>query len=367
MQNTNPAYHHIVHWQGISYSPADFRLFIKEKLKSNIEDWERDIYRFLRDWMDEKKEQFEVQTSGSTGEAKTIRINRRDMIKSANRTASFLSLQYGQSSLLCLPAKYIAGKMMIVRALAIGMQLYYEAPKLNVSQYIDRKYDFCAMIPLQIQYALDHQLQGSLDEIANIIIGGAALSTYQIEELQKQQSNIFATYGMTETITHIALRKINGPDKIDYFACLDGIRVEKNEEECLVIHTENLGSFTSNDIADIISPKRFNILGRKDFIINSGGLKINPEQLEQRIVPLVPFPFMIGYKNDNILGQKLVILLETNDSSYSFNTLLDDIKQLVSSKYSPKEAHIIPKLFTTPNHKIDRLRCNKYLCQQVIQ
>jgi len=354
LKNTTLAYNHKILWQGITYLPHEFKAYTQTKLSENIEEWEKDIFAFAAEWMNEKNEQFLVQTSGSTSQAKTISLNRKDMIASAYATASYLSLQPNKAALLCLPAKYIAGKMMIVRALITGMDLYYKNPGINISENINRDFQFAAMIPLQIQYAIDKGLYDKLNKISTIIIGGAPLHLHQINKLQKIESEVYATYGMTETITHIAMQKINGRAKEDCFSCLEGVYVEKNQEDCLIIHSDKLGQFTTNDIGEIISSKKFRILGRKDFIINSGGLKINPEQLEQSIAHLIPHPFVITYKNDDILGQKLVLLIESQHPSSNFQYLLQKIKEHIPSKFCPKMVYTSKQLIRTSNYKIDR-------------
>ncbi|NOR87622.1 MAG: AMP-binding protein, partial [Bacteroidales bacterium] len=199
----HPSYRQSIVWKGKTYSPMQFRDYLSEKLlEIDMEEWERDIFSFGWEWMNDQKQEFEIQTSGSTSKPKIILHSREAMINRALATGKALQLQVGDSALLCLPAKYIAGKMMIVRALVLGLNLYYEQSNIPIIETVNRTYDFCALIPLQIQYAIDHHLEKKLNQLHTIIVGGAKLAEEYIEPLNKLKNKVFATYGMTETITH---------------------------------------------------------------------------------------------------------------------------------------------------------------------
>jgi len=285
------------------------------------------------------------------------------MIASAFATVKYLDLKENDKALLCLPAKFIAGKMMLVRALVSGMDLYLQEPNLDALIKNDKKIDFCAAIPLQIQKALDDNHLEKIENFEQIIIGGAALGDSYIKQLEDVNTQCFASYGMTETITHIALQKLNGKSKANHFECLPGIKVEKDNRDCLLIKSERFAQkeFHTNDLVHILSPTSFKLLGRLDDIINTGGLKIIPQDIEGKITHLMNEPFMIGYRRDKKLGQKLVLLVETGEKTEDKDELLAHIKSVIPSNQSPKEIEFIPKLFMTENNKLDRKKNNEYL------
>ncbi len=351
-----------IYWQGEEYSPAKFTLFVHHKLQEELDEWERQIYLFVRDWLDDSILSIQVTTSGSTGKAKIISINKEAMVKSAIATGEFLGLQEQNSALLCLPTQFIAGKMMLVRAFVLGLDLYYLPPKIDAILNVDSSFDFCAMIPLQVQFALDQNKGHLLEQISTLIIGGAPLSAKYKERIARFNNNVYATYGMTETVTHIALQKINGDDKSDFFTCLPGTRVELFDE-CLQIKSGIFRNKTiqTNDLALVFSPYTFKIIGRKDFVINSGALKINPIELEEELSSLLNQPFIISYRKDIKLGEKVVLLLEGEESSIDSNKLLNNIRKHIVSQKAPKEIIFIPELLRTANGKIDRKRNQEYI------
>jgi len=345
-------------WKGNSYSPKEFIAFLKDCLSQSIEEWEKDILIFSLEWMNEEKIEFSIQTSGSTGESKAIQLSRNQMLQSALATGEYLNLKLGDKALLALPAQFIAGKMMIVRALVLGLDLYYLPPKINVLEISDQEYAFTALIPPQIQYAIDHQLDLQIEKIGKVIIGGAALSRAYQEKIKELSSEFYATYGMTETITHIAMKRLNGPRVEEYFQCLPGISVDKDENDCLRIFSERLPSEIThtNDRVKLISDQSFEVLGRVDFVINSGGLKIQPEEIEEKLRSLLNYEFMIGYRDDLMLGQKLVLIIEAQEAQVDQLYLLQNMKQLLAKNKMPKEIVFVPKLIRTQNHKLDRSR-----------
>ena len=356
--------HQYIYWNGLSYTKHSFIIFIKNKiLSNNLQDWERNVYLFASDWINTDKQDFEIQTSGSTGKAKTILLQRQDMILSAIATGNFFKLKPKDTILLCLPAEYIAGKMMIVRALVLGLDISIDKPSIDILEKINQHFNFCALIPLQVQYAMKKKLYDHLNLIDTIIIGGASLSEEYRNKLEDLETQAFATYGMTETITHIALQKLNGNNKQDYFTCLPGTQVALDKRECLVIKSNSRTNkeWITNDLAELLSPSKFKIIGRIDDIINSGGLKINPVEIEGKISRFINNPFMIGYKYDKQLGQKLVLLIESHEPIKEYDHLLIKLKKQLNPNKTPKEIVYIPKLITTANNKINRVKNNEFL------
>jgi len=344
-------------WEGRSYSVRAFRTYIKSKL-GQAKDWKQEIYGFAEEWLDEEKDEFLVPTSGSTGKAKKIMIHRSQMIQSAISTGDYLKLKPGNKALFALPAQFIAGKMMMVRAFVLGLDLYCFPPKVSVLLEVKHPFEFAALIPLQIQFGLDAQLISKIELLGQIIIGGAPLAESYTEQLIGIKSQCYATYGMTETITHIAMKKLNGKNVSPYIECLPGISVEVDEKDCLQIFSDRLPQkiTTTNDRVRIMSNVQFEVLGRADFVINSGGLKIQPEEIEEKLRSLLDQSFMIGYKSDSILGQKLVLMIEADEEQVDLKELQLKMDEVLPKNKIPKEMVFVDTLFKTENYKIDRLK-----------
>lgn len=263
-----------------------------------------------------------VHTSGSTGKPKPILIEKRRMEASARITCSFLGLHEGDTALLCMPLDYIAGKMMVVRAVTCGLRLVAVEPSgLPVWK---EPIDFAAMVPLQV-YNLLQTPDGSerLRNIRNLIIGGGSIDAALATTLATFPHPVWSTYGMTETLSHIALRPLNGPDASDWYTPLKGVSVSLNADNCLVINAPAVhdGPLVTNDIAELTTPVtndtvggapqcRFRILGRKDNVICSGGVKIQAEEVERLLLPHLSAPFLITKRPDEKFGEVVVLLTE---------------------------------------------------------
>ncbi len=352
-------------WQGYSYSKEELvnHLSIQLKAESSAE-WERSIFQFALEWLDEKQELFEVKSSGSTGIPKVIHLTRQQMIDSAIATQTFLGLQQGDKALLVLPTQFIAGKMMMVRALEIGMDLYFYPPQVSVLEKVNQSFDFVALIPLQVQYALNNGLLSQLNSLKKIIIGGAELHQKYILQLKTLDAQLFATYGMTETITHVAMRDLKDA-KANYNA-LPGISFDVDENNCLQISSDRLPQKTiqTNDVVKLVSEKSFLFMGRSDFIINSGGLKIQIEEVEHKISTILNKEFVVVGRKDENLGQALILVIQDTSDSINEHSLIEEMKNILPKNHLPKSIHFSDKLPRTVNHKIDRLAISKMLNEE---
>ena len=237
------------------------------------------------------------------------------MEASAHITCRFLGLHEGETALLCLPLDYIAGKMMVVRAQTCQLHLISITPDGHPMATDYGLVDFAAMVPLQVWNSLQDPLQASrIRAIRHLIIGGGAVDDNLAAALADFPNAVWSTYGMTETLSHIALRRLNGPERSDWYSPLEGVSVSVNADGCLVInapavHEEPL---VTNDLAEI-DGNRFRILGRKDNVICSGGIKIQIEEVEALLRPHLSMPFMITKIPDARLGQQMVLLTEDAD------------------------------------------------------
>ncbi len=315
-------------------------------VKTDTPNWYSDIAEFTINWFDLSRH-ITVQTSGSTGEPKKIKLLKRHMSNSARSTGSFFGIEEGEKALLCLPAKYIAGKMMLVRSFVLGLELTVVEPTSSPLEQLYEKFDFAAMIPLQAENSV-----AKLDTISKLIIGGGKVSDKQkklFKDLKKAQ--VYETYGMTETCTHIAVKPITS----DYFCALPGVIINSNEKDCLVIEAPDICSdiIVTNDVVELQDNMRFELLGRLDNIINTGGVKVIPEKIEKEIQDLVPNRFFIAGLPDDKLGQIVVLVVEGENVDAN-NNLLEAIKRRVEKHHNPKKIITIPSFIETPTGKVRR-------------
>ena len=284
------------------------------------------VEEFLAEWHNESPTIL-VHTSGSTGLPKPMLVEKRRMEASARITCRFLGLHEGDTALLCMPLDYIAGKMMVVRALTCGLKLIVEEPSSQPLQdstlsTLHSPLDFAAMVPLQVWNLLQKNPE-RLRQIRHLLIGGGAINDELAEALKDFPNYIWSTYGMTETLSHIALRRLNGPERSDWYTPFEGVTVSLNDEGCLVIDAPAVhdGPLVTNDIAELstfnsqLSTQQFRILGRKDNVICSGGIKIQIEEVERLLRPHLTAPFMITKAPDVRLGEQVVLLTESTDIS----------------------------------------------------
>lgn len=268
------------------------------------------LTEFLEEWSN-SSETVLVHTSGSTGKPKPLLVEKRRMEASARITCSFLGLKEGDTALLCMPLDFIAGKMMVVRTLTCGLRLIAVEPK-GCPEW-DGPIDFAAMVPLQV-WNLLQQAPERLRQIRHLIIGGGAINNELAQALKDMPNAIWSTYGMTETLSHIALRRLNGPERNLWYTPFDGVNVSLNPEGCLVINAPAVhdGPLVTNDIAEL-SGLNFRILGRKDNVVCSGGIKIQIEEVERLLHPHLRQPFLISKVPDMKLGEQVVLLTTSLD------------------------------------------------------
>lgn len=310
--------------------------FIKEG-----EDFEKPVGDFLLDWFD-SKDYIEMFTSGSTGKPKTVVVKKQAMVNSAIATGDFFDLKPGNSALQCLPVKYVAGKMMLVRAMILGLDLEFVAPSSHPMRNNEIDFDFVAMVPLQAQNSIQE-----LKKVKKLIIGGAAVNKTLEKQLLKLKTEVYETYGMTETITHIAARKLG--EKA--FTVLPDVTVSYDDRNCLVIHAPKISDevIVTNDIVELVNENQFIFLGRIDNMINSGGIKLIPEQIENKLMSKIQQRFFIASKPDNELGEKLILVVEGDKVEFE-HTIYEDL-----DKYEkPKEILFISKFKDTATGKIMR-------------
>lgn len=309
------------------------------------EAFEKEVGKFLLAWLD-KSETLTVYSSGSTGTPKAIALKKEHMVNSANATGAYFQLQPKNSALLCLPANYIAGKMMLVRAMVLGLDIYPVEPSAEPLTNLNKNFDFAAMVPMQVMNSIS-----KLDQIHTLLIGGAPMTTNLKNKLEGCSTAVYETYGMTETITHIAVKSINEP----YFTALPNVRFSQNERGCLVIDAPGVSTapIHTNDMVKLISKIQFKWLGRLDNVVNSGGIKLHPELIEEKIGSYLQVPFFVFGSEDEKLGEKLILVAETKSSVMEIKNALQSIEELGPYEM-PRKILTIPKFVRTKNGKIKR-------------
>ncbi|MCF8361594.1 MAG: AMP-binding protein [Prolixibacteraceae bacterium] len=323
----------------------------------DMPEWKSQVFRFIHEWFNDEP-YIRQQTSGSTGAPKEVELPKSGMVASAENTLKYFNLKKNDIAWLCLPVHYIAGKMMVVRAAIGGLNLVLTEPSSTPD--IPRQHiAFTAMVPMQV-----HSLIATgygFNNISKIIIGGAAVDRNLKEKLQNVPAEIYATYGMTETASHIALQKLNGQNPDDCFHVLPGFSVSKNADDCLVIEASQFSEkpLQTTDVVELLSSSKFRWLGRSDNVINSGGIKISPEPLETVISSVLGRECVVSSLKDEKLGEQLVLVLEGKKSSGSNATLLEKISHVAGKHRIPKAIHYIEEFPRTKSLKIDRLKIKK--------
>lgn len=317
---------------------------------------------FLSEWNNDS-DRVLVHTSGSTGKPKPMMVEKKRMLNSARITCDFLGLKPGDSALLCMSLDYIAGKMVVVRSIERHLHLISVSPSGHPLKDVNEEITFAAMVPMQVYNTLQvPEERERLSRIRHLIIGGGAIDAALEKELKSFPGNIaiWSTYGMTETLSHIALRRINGDEPSEWYQPFDSVHISQTEEGCLVIDAPQVCAETlvTNDIVEIepyiynkVEKLRFRIKGRKDNVICSGGIKIQIEEVETLLKPHLEKPFMLAKKKDEKFGEIAVLLSEDEDIKKveaTVRRLLSDESE--KSSDHKKYKYWIPKEFRYVEH-----------------
>jgi len=320
--------------QGISYSAKGIMEYLKEK---------KDYYNFLISWFD-GNDYILTNTSGSTGKPKEIKLKKIDLIESSKLTAKYFDLKVGDKIINCLPIKYIAGKMMLVRSLVLGLDLHIFPVTSSPIKDLKKNYELIAFTPLQLENSIPF-----IEKIKKVLVGGSPVQETLKEKILNSKSMIYETYGMTETITHIAARNLSKGEK--EFTVFPGIETGKSDN-CLFIKPNHLSieMIQTNDIVEFTNKNKFLLIGRRDFIINSGGVKLNPEAIEKKLSKYISEDFIISSIDHDKFGEVVALVFKKNipnDYNEAFTNL---------SKYEiPKEVFVIDN-FPENNGKINRVK-----------
>ncbi len=321
------------------------------------------ILALAKRWLD-GEEFFEFKTSGSTGHPKSIILYRKQIEASIRHTASVIKYIPNENCLLCLNPQHIGGAMVLLRAIELGLNVYVCPPQVDsIIQFFEKNQDIqhASFVPMQMQKLIDKNNPDSYrDQIENIkyiLLGGATISKKLEETLSTFSNCIYQTYGMTETSSNIALRKLSNGVTEEYYTIFDGIEIKIDDRNCLSIKGEitNHIWLQTNDVVEFKDAKKIKIIGRADFVINSGGIKIHPEILEQKLLPQMGDKiYLISSKPDDTLGERVVLIIE---SSEKMNLNFDELQPYEK----PKEVLYINGLPRTDSGKMDRMVLKKLL------
>lgn len=306
------------------------------------------IFSFLNEW-ENNSDSFLVKTSGSTGIPKEMKLPKTKMILSAKTTLEFLKILPNEKALLCLSLNTIAGKMMVVRSMIGNLDLNVVEPSENPLKDIDFQIDFIAIVPAQLKFLIENSPE-KFTKIRNVIVGGGEVSELIIQKLKDLKISVYQTFGMTETISHVAMRKIGFEGEEFYTAIAENyFTVEENQ---LVIHSPilDINPLTTNDLVELVNEKQFIWKGRVDFVINSGGYKFFPEEIEGKIGSIIKTPYFISSEKDEKLGEKLVLnVLSENDKDEKF-----DFDEYLTRYEKPKIIYFYKHFEYTESNKINR-------------
>ena len=327
-----------------------------------------EAYRFMKSWLKGQKS-FNVPTSGSTGAPKVISIDRERLQSSALLTGKALQIGSGTRVLVCLSINYIAGIMMLVRGMELNWEITLVEPASNPLEDLPEsfEFDFVAMVPMQLDGILKNpETRLSFNRIGKVMLGGAPVSARLEAEIKTLLPAVYLSYGMTETVSHVALRRLNGNNASEDFILLDNVTVATDERGCLRVSGPMTGYewIQTNDRVEIISDRSFRWIGRSDSIINSGGVKIQLEKVDRAVEEVLAemnssVNFFTWFEVDERLGQKLVLFIETERSVFEPDRLLFKLRGRVSAYEVPKHVYFATQFSRTGSGKIDKIATSK--------
>lgn len=350
------SYYHFL--DGRSFKPLDIALW--EKAQPKLPRLSHEVGTFLREWFSPSDTMI-LHTSGSTGKPKRVEVEKERMRASALATCEALGLKAGDTAFFAMSVRYIAGKMMLVRALECGLQLYMASPSGNPLSHFSVPVDFAAMLPMQVYNALkEEKTKARLEQIKQIIIGGGGIDPVLASKISEMPGEVYSTYGMTETLSHIALRRLNGAEPSKSYVPMPGVKIHLNENDAICISAERISSesIVTNDRGQLHEDGSFEVLGRLDNVICSGGLKLQLEEIETALSPLIYTPFALTAVPDERLGEALTLLIKTDNPDVDLDILKGALKNLYPY-HRPKYVLVVDKIPLTASKKLAHKKCRQ--------
>lgn len=325
---------------GVTHSVTSLKQEAREMIATK-EDHLCELGQLILHWFD-SSENITQRTSGTTGPPKEIQLKKKAMCASAAATVAFFDVKEGSKALLCMSTQFVGGKLMFIRALLFGWELDVCKPTARPLMGNAKYYDFVAMVPMQVENSV-----AELDQIGTLLIGGAKVAPSLAQKVATKSTKVYETYGMTETITHMAARKIGTP----YFEVLPHASIQTDDRGCLLIDAPsvNPNRIVTNDLVNQIDATRFEWLGRYDNVINSGGVKLYPEQIEEKLAAKIVSRFFIAGKADDYLGTKVILVIESEPYH-----LEDTIFEGLAKYEKPKEVQFVAQFAETASGKVIR-------------
>jgi o-succinylbenzoate---CoA ligase len=359
----------------MAYLPSSIRINHRDILIADIlqkkahpqSAFETATINFIEAWW-QGQATFTLQTSGSTGVPKQILVTREQLEASARGTLSALYLRENDTALICVNTHYIAGIMMLVRCLIGNLKMEIIEPSADPFEKLSLKstFDFCALVPYQVEAIINRYGLTGINCIKKLIVGGAPLSYSLRQKLAVASSAIYLTYGMTETLSHIALQRISGNHVSDFFTALPSIKLSQDQRKCLIIQAPYVSEkVITNDIVEILTENTFLWLGRWDNVINSGGVKLFPERIETSIASVFEKlmhknDFFIQGIADEKLGTKAVLFIE-GEIKGEKNLILQQLRSILPSTEIPKDIILVPQFLRTKTGKVKRQETLKHV------
>lgn len=341
--------------QGKEYTAGDISRLVAEGAE-NCPPALWDLYFFLEKWFDASPVII-VHTSGSTGTPKELVVRKDRMMQSARLTCEFLNLQAGDTALLCMNLRYIGAMMVVVRSLVAGLNLIVRPASGHPLSDIEEPLRFAAMVPLQVYNTLRvPEEKARLEQTDILIIGGGAVDDSLEAEMSALPTAVYSTYGMTETLSHIALRRLNGDTASKHYYPFPSVELSLSAESTLVVKAPLICGevLQTNDIACLYPDGSFTIAGRKDNVINSGGIKIQAAEMEKRLRPFIPVPFVVTSVPDPRLGQALTLLIA---GQVDVRELESKLQTVLDAYHRPRHIFMTESIPQTENGKTDRAGC----------
>lgn len=310
--------------------------------------WKIKILKFLYTWYNSESK-IMINTSGTTNYKKKFYVKKVNMINSALMTINYFNLKKKQTTILCLSIDFIAAKMVLIRSILLQWKVLCIVPSSNPFKEIKNynySFDLVSMVPLQAYYSLSFYKQ-----INKLLIGGGEISKKLEQKIIESKIKCYHSYGMTETLGHIAIRNIN--KKYKYFKCFSNIKITMNKKGCLNIYAPKLitKKIETNDLVKIFKKRYFIWIGRYDNIINTGGIKISSEIIERKLINFINKPFFIAGLPDNLLGQIIVLFIEGDKSNINISKNIFLKKEKF---FFPKKIYFLKSFIRTSSQKIKK-------------
>ncbi len=280
---------------------------------------------------------FEFQTSGSTSRPKIITFHRSQVEASCKQTIDYFGLNKGDKLLLCLPLSYVAGKMMLLRAIVGGFKLFLSEDNKFPWSGLNETIDFGAMVPMQLD-RLENREQSL--KIRHLLLGGAPLQSRHISQIKDLGLKAYESFGMTETLSHFAMKRLFLNEEA--YTLLPNVKIKYGNDNVLSVIVPWIKNdwLQTDDVVEIQGVNKFIWKGRQSNVINSGGVKLHPESIESKLQSFFSSrAYFIYSLPSSKYGEKIGLFIE----GAPINNIENQLSSCLSSKERPKAVYYIPQ------------------------